>query len=175
MRFSCPSCGKRLKVADDAAGRPGKCPRCGQPVTPPGEPTEVIPVPPDLPPAVVAIPLPEENAFAIPDGSPRRRFVRPHRNAGLGTQNWHWLVGLAAVAVVGFVVLWIHAEVSAQRVERLRYEEERLEAILVRVVLLHGADSPNCKQVEAELIANRTEQHELINSPNLLVRWKLRK
>src|SRR5262249_19464069 len=30
IAFSCASCGKRLKVGDDRAGKRGKCPSCGQ-------------------------------------------------------------------------------------------------------------------------------------------------
>jgi predicted RNA-binding Zn-ribbon protein involved in translation (DUF1610 family) len=32
IELTCPSCGKRLKVADSAAGKTGKCPQCGEPV-----------------------------------------------------------------------------------------------------------------------------------------------
>ncbi len=33
----CPSCGKRLKAPDSAAGKRAKCPQCGNPVTIPAE------------------------------------------------------------------------------------------------------------------------------------------
>ena len=184
IRFNCRSCGKRLKI-DENATAPGRCPRCGQSVAMPAGPTEVLPAPTELPPEVVAIPLPQNNPFELPADSDRKRRRRlRHSSPGSGLQNWHWIAGLAACAVVGSAGLWIHAEMSVQRIEQLRKEHEKLDAIYWRLHYQH-ADKPNwveasnadpeCNRARAELIANETEQYELINSPNFLVRWKLRK
>ncbi len=33
ISFSCPTCGRKLKAPDNAAGKTTKCPGCGSPVT----------------------------------------------------------------------------------------------------------------------------------------------
>lgn len=38
QRFNCPHCGKRLKVPPEWAGRPGRCPKCSNAITIPGDP-----------------------------------------------------------------------------------------------------------------------------------------
>ena len=39
IRFPCPACGIRYKVADEFAGRRTKCRKCGEPLDVPGPPT----------------------------------------------------------------------------------------------------------------------------------------
>ena len=55
IRFSCPSCGKTLKVGDQHAGKKSKCPGCGKPIvipqSSPDEPTTVVRQPAATPPA----------------------------------------------------------------------------------------------------------------------------
>jgi S1-C subfamily serine protease len=52
IEFTCPSCGRRLKVLDELAGKTGKCPQCRQSIKLPGpsastaaSPVAVVPAP----------------------------------------------------------------------------------------------------------------------------------
>ena len=37
IEFKCGNCGVAIRAADDKAGRPGKCPKCGSQVQVPGK------------------------------------------------------------------------------------------------------------------------------------------
>ena len=67
IRIDCPVCGKTLKVADEAAGKTGKCPQCNErfkvpKLKPAASQTSVAPAPPKRPtivrPQLVRDPLP---------------------------------------------------------------------------------------------------------------------
>ncbi|MCJ7771959.1 MAG: zinc-ribbon domain-containing protein [Desulfobacterales bacterium] len=59
MRFNCPKCGKTLKVADEMAGKRGRCPGCKTTVT--------IPQPDKKPPQVKVQKPPTPPYLPIPD------------------------------------------------------------------------------------------------------------
>ena len=49
IRFSCPGCEATFNVADDKAGKSGKCPKCSSQFTIPDAPDGPAPAPPPLP------------------------------------------------------------------------------------------------------------------------------
>ena len=59
IKFTCPSCGKGLRVADEAAGKQGRCPYCKNPVT--------APLLGELPEAEEKIELKEREKTKLPD------------------------------------------------------------------------------------------------------------
>ena len=62
IRFACPSpaCGRSLTVSDEAAGRVGKCPGCGGPVTIPYRDEAGLDLDPETPTTAPAVPVPPE-------------------------------------------------------------------------------------------------------------------
>ena len=67
IRFACPGCTATFTVADDKAGKSGKCPKCQSQFVIPSEispddpnhpPVELSAVPPPLPPQPAAVPAP---------------------------------------------------------------------------------------------------------------------
>jgi DNA-directed RNA polymerase subunit RPC12/RpoP len=79
--FTCGACGATLKVADDKAGRQGKCPKCGGPLV---VPRLQMPPSADLPAADQAVSSPETTVRQLPpDGTlpPTNGSARPARKA----------------------------------------------------------------------------------------------
>src|SRR5258708_31160700 len=59
IRVTCPACGAGLRVSDEAAGKRGKCPKCGDPIIVPA-------AEPDPADDLVPIPLAEEPSAPTP-------------------------------------------------------------------------------------------------------------
>jgi hypothetical protein len=71
IRLVCPSCGKKLAVTSDKAGKAGRCPCCGQKVQVPHPTTKttalvVIPESPRAPEPVLTLPRQPEGPLPIP-------------------------------------------------------------------------------------------------------------
>lgn len=71
IRVACPNCGNVLGAPDAAAGKKGKCPKCGTiipiPAPPPPAAAEDIP---DTFPIPEAFPVPDEPPAAVPAAAP---------------------------------------------------------------------------------------------------------
>jgi len=106
IEFACTSCGKQLKVKDEAAGKKGKCPQCGNMVEVPSAETEVnlaeidAPIQPvrrqQAPPVVQPPPL--ERGYVAQ--APSVNVHMPKRSSSLG------IVSLI-LGVVAFLICWI--------------------------------------------------------------------
>lgn len=83
IEFPCNSCGKRFSMAEEFAGRKGKCKQCGATLTvptPPPKPSNKIVV--EVPPAPPHQPL----AFSSPEPSKPTPFVPPRSRASVRTR-----------------------------------------------------------------------------------------
>jgi len=106
IEFACTSCGKQLKVKDEAAGKKGKCPQCGNMVEVPSAETEVnlaeidAPIQPvrrqQAPPVVQPPPLERGHVAQAPSVN----VHMPKRSSSLG------IVSLI-LGVVAFLICWI--------------------------------------------------------------------
>lgn len=76
INFHC-SCGQRLQVPDEMAGRTGKCPSCGAAVLVPGAPAAPAAPPPPAPPPPVVQSPPAAGAGAAPPVPPAPPAVVP--------------------------------------------------------------------------------------------------
>src|SRR4051812_14864667 len=85
ITFLCSNCGAQLRVRDELAGSPGRCPRCKSPVEAPSVseeyPTLSPPTPGAAPPGAGATPAPPA---ATPPTQPGRRGTpsRPDFESG---------------------------------------------------------------------------------------------
>jgi len=106
IQFTCGNCGKRLKVADEAAGKRGRCPGCGAVVQVP-----TTPDPGSSAPALVstaseqrleAVPLRRVDTPELPRTQPvpTVNINNPRRTSSLG------IVSLI-LGIVAFLICWI--------------------------------------------------------------------
>ena len=105
IQVVCGECGKRLKVADTAAGKRGKCPACGAVVQVPPEVEHAhVPAPrPATPPQQVeAVPVQRVEA---PAPQPRDRVPTVNVNIRRRTSS----LGVAALilGIVAFLICWV--------------------------------------------------------------------
>jgi hypothetical protein len=126
IHFSCPKCGKGIKVGDAGAGKDGKCPACGAPVhvpdapaaTPQGPPplrrdqrTAVVPdeAPPTVTPPTEEAPVEVSQAESAPPPIPPDRLQTSITDAlrRLGGRKREVIIGLAVCVVVVILVLII--------------------------------------------------------------------
>lgn len=101
IAFNCPYCTAAIKVPDQAAGKSGKCPKCG----------ESLLVPKVAPPPPQSSPPPPEPAEEVPEFTPvvhaevsLGRVARSRaRRKGVNIL-WPILLGLIMIGTVGFLV-----------------------------------------------------------------------
>ncbi len=106
IEFACTHCGKQLRVKDEASGKKGKCPQCGNMVEVPSAATEVhlaeidAPIQPvrrqQAPPVVQPPPLERGHVAQAPSVN----VHMPKRSSSLG------IVSLI-LGVVAFLICWI--------------------------------------------------------------------
>jgi uncharacterized protein (TIGR03067 family) len=126
-----PECGKTCRVKDESAGKAVKCPGCGQRIiVPPGKPIALGSQPVTKPEPRVKTPA----APPIPE--------RPRRQAA-----WPWLLGMAAMLLVGAGGGYF---VTASRAQK---GEERPGHT--------GADDSELRKVQAELQVAQAELAKL--------------
>ena len=113
VRFTCPGCGKKLKVADEHGGKEAKCPGCGkvliisvpapQPraTDQPSTPTQAAPPPPPAPEP--ARKTPSETPVEYRTAGRRSSFLTGNT---LVLAKWGALSGVLIICVVILVRLW---------------------------------------------------------------------
>ena len=106
IEFSCPHCGRKMKVADDAGGRNGKCKSCGKTVTVPGSGAEIV-----FNPSAVAQPTrpaPSIRSHAPTAIQPPPAPIAIQVNLQQPSKASHSL-GIAAVilGILAFLICWI--------------------------------------------------------------------
>lgn len=124
--FQCPSCGRRLKVSSEKAGRSGKCPGCGETITIPGEAAAPPRHQEDTefsPPAFVSSPVPEPPPrqtppeFLAPSPGPQMAsysnpgpvFAPPIVAVQVRQSRVHSSLGVASIilGILALLICWI--------------------------------------------------------------------
>ena len=75
IRFPCEKCGTAIQVADDLAGRQGRCPECGASVTVPAAGGPPPPPPPEAPLALEIAPAPAYSPVVVHPLAPSKALA----------------------------------------------------------------------------------------------------
>lgn len=104
--FACPNCGMTLKLADDKAGKKGKCPKCGNvSIVPQPPPKEIVARVVDESPAAQLAAQVAAPVYARPVQTAQSQRVNVYVNAPKGTSG----LGIAALVlgIIACLGCWI--------------------------------------------------------------------